>query len=389
MDAFYLQQGGEDTASGGTGDDGFYMGAALSSGDQLDGGEGTNDQVALQGNYNQTLGAGNLVNVEVLVLVSGQDARFGDTAGNLYDYNLTTVDANVAAGTILKVAASDLRVGEDLTFNGSAETNGVFHIFAGRGNDTLIGGAQSDGFYFGSGRFTSADKVDGGGGTNDQLALQGDYSSQVVFTADSIKNVEVIALVSAADTRFGALGSAFSYNIKTHDGNVAPGATLTIWASGLRSNETLTFDGSLETDGRFSIMSGAGNDTLTGGAGADMIFGGGGADTLTGGGGNDTFVYRSTGDSNAAAKDTILDFTLGDVIDLSFIDADTTTEGNQAFTFIGSDTGFTAAGQLRAVNLGNNIWQIEGDTDGDGNADLIIGLITTDADPITSSDFVL
>jgi Ca2+-binding RTX toxin-like protein len=48
-DVFFLQQGGDDTAFGGGGNDGFYLGAALNAGDELDGGAGTLDQLGLQG----------------------------------------------------------------------------------------------------------------------------------------------------------------------------------------------------------------------------------------------------------------------------------------------------------------------------------------------------
>ncbi|WP_026870541.1 calcium-binding protein [Inquilinus limosus] len=56
-----------------------------------------------------------------------------------------------------------------------------------------------------------------------------------------------------------------------------------------------------------------GKDTLVGGAGNDRFFGRGGDDTLTGGGGNDIFVF----DARAFGQDTITDFNDGDKIDLS------------------------------------------------------------------------
>jgi Ca2+-binding RTX toxin-like protein len=144
-----LRMGGNDTADGGAGDDGFYFGATLTAGDSVDGGAGTNDQLALQGNYVAlTLAAGHLVNTEALVLLPGNDTRFGDLAGNSYSYNITTVDANVAAGQVLTVNWNTLRSGENVTFNGSAEVNGSFLTYGGQGTDQLTGGQQSDGFLF-------------------------------------------------------------------------------------------------------------------------------------------------------------------------------------------------------------------------------------------------
>src|SRR6202042_2276152 len=63
-------------------------------------------------------------------------------------------------------------------------------------------------------------------------------------------------------------------------------------AASLGAGDVLTFDGSAETDGRFAISGGAGNDVLTGGAGSDGFnLSHGGNDTAHGGGGNDVFAF--------------------------------------------------------------------------------------------------
>jgi Ca2+-binding RTX toxin-like protein len=198
-----------------------------------------------------------------------------------------------------------------------------------------------------------------------------------------------------------------SYNITTHDANVVAGGSLLITAASLQADETLTFNGTAETDGRFTIQGGAGADVLTGGAkgdhfngnagddqlfgmgGNDTLVGGAGADQLTGGLGRDYFTFRSTTDSTVAAPDKILDFHLGDKIDLSAIDANSGMNGNQAFTFIG-EAAFSAAGQVRAsYDPTTDLWSVEGDIDGDGKADFLIHVTRSDAEPIVMSDFVL
>ncbi|OXE35158.1 MAG: calcium-binding protein [Phenylobacterium zucineum] len=63
-------------------------------------------------------------------------------------------------------------------------------------------------------------------------------------------------------------------------------------------------------DGNDQLSGGCGADMLNGGAGADFLAGDAGADLLTGGNGADTFYFVS-GDSTAAAMDTITDFTVG------------------------------------------------------------------------------
>jgi VCBS repeat-containing protein len=389
---FLLQQGGSDTATGLGGDDGFYLGAALDAGDNLDGGAGLNDQLGLQGSYSLTLGAGNLVNIEQLILLAGNDTRFGDTAGNSYSYNLTTVDANVGAGKLLTVNGASLRAGENLTFNGAAESDGAFIVYGGLGTDTLTGGQQNDGFFFGGGRWGAGDSVDGQGGV-DQLALQGDYSgiNAITFGASQLTGIEQIVLLSGADTRFGNGGLAFSYGLTMADGNLAAGQRMVINANMLRAGETLAFNGAAETDGAFTIYGGAGNDQIIGGGGNDLIFGGGGADALTGGGGSDTFVYLSTAQSTSVLFDTIADFALGDRIDLGAIDAVSATVGtNEAFTFIGNSAFTNVAGQLRVVaDSGTDNWLVEGDVNGDGVADIVIHLHTTDGHTVGAGDFTL
>ncbi len=61
-----------------------------------------------------------------------------------------------------------------------------------------------------------------------------------------------------------------------------------------------------------------------------------------------------------------------DTLDLSYIDADATTGGNQAFDLIGR-AGFTAAGQLR-VQWSDSRIVLQADIDGDGITDFEIEL---------------
>ncbi|HEX2763965.1 MAG TPA: Ig-like domain-containing protein [Allosphingosinicella sp.] len=389
VDIFMLQQGGSDTAYGLGGSDGFYMGGALDALDYLDGGDGSNDQLILQGNYGAqlTLGANNLLNIEVLALVSGTNTQFGDTANNLYDYNLKSVDANVAAGQRLVIDATALKAGEDFTFDGSAETNGAFTIGGGNGTDTLTGGAGADLFLFHSqGQWGSSDSVNGGGG-QDELALRGNYT--VTFGATAMTGIEVISLLSGQIARFGHVEGNFNYNITTNDANVAAGQRMVIDAGQLTATETVQFNGSAETNGFFWIAGGAGNDVLIGGAGNDLLIGGGGVDALTGGNGNDTFRYRSVSESTAASPDSIGDFKLGDVIDLSRIDANTNLAGDQAFSFVGNAAFSNTAGELRFQLVSGQQWLVQGDVNGDGVADFALLVTTPDNNPITSGDFLL
>ena len=103
---------------------------------------------------------------------------------------------------------------------------------------------------------------------------------------------------------------------------------------------------------------------IEGRGGDDVINGFEGADTLVGGSGNDLFVFttRDIGDH-------IVDFTRGDHIDLRGLDANAGRNGDQAFSFIGSNAFTNVAGQLRYDGH-----VLSGDIDGNGVADFTIVL---------------
>jgi Ca2+-binding RTX toxin-like protein len=252
--------------------------------------------------------------------------------------------------------------------------------------DLLTGGAKNDVFIFGGqNQWGSGDVVVGGTGI-DQLALRGNYT--IVFGAGQLTGIEQIGMVSAQDTRYGPLGSSYSYDLTLVDANV-DSIQMTVDASPLKAGETLKFDGSAEDDGSFRVFGGRDNDTIVGSQNADILAGNGGSDSLAGGGGADVFRYLAASDSTSSAMDRILDFAAGtDKIDLSRIDADSAAAGDQAFSFIGSNAFSEAAGQLRAYQDGAG-WFVEGDTDGNGSADFVLMLSLDGPTPLSGSDFAL
>ncbi|MEA2999710.1 MAG: hypothetical protein QOK17_1543 [Sphingomonadales bacterium] len=381
---FHLDQGGNDIVKGGAGGDAFYFGAALTGADTVDGGAG-NDVLALQGDYSGglTLGAGQLKNVETLAVLPHDDLRFGGGGADPYRYDFTLTDDAVGAGQQLKVNASTLKAGENLTFDGSAETNGSFFIYGGKGVDTLTGGSGADVFFFvEDGRYAPTDHVDGGAG-QDLMVLRGDYD--LTLSAASLVNVETVVFLSGTDARFYAAGSDFHYAIATADNTVGAGVTMTFNGGALRGAETLSFDGSAETDGHMRIFGGAANDHIIGGAQSDLIYGGGGADLLTGGGGKDEFRFQATDESAVGASDRITDFTTGDFINLGRIDA-VTGGADDAFHLVGAFT--SHAGELEVLNTAGNAWTVSGDVDGDGHADFQILVTVADGHQLGISDFV-
>ena len=297
---FDLSQGGNDVANGLGSDDGFFFGAAFTGADQVDGGAGTNDQIGLQGDYTGpnalVMGPSTIANIETIVVLPG------------FSYDITMNDGNVAAGGLLKVQATQLAAGQSLHFDGSAETNGSFAIYGGNGNDNFTGGGGNDGFYFGPGQFNGSDLVNGGGGSNDQLALDGNYT---ITLGGNITNVEVLVLLH------GPTKTPNLFNITASDAFVPAGQTITIF--GLQVETGINFNGSGEHDGAFKFYGGLSGDTLTGGDGNDWLFGSLAGDTLTGGAGRDTFFYDNVTQSTSLLYDRIVGFDeSADMIDLPF-----------------------------------------------------------------------
>ncbi len=143
----------------------------------------------------------------------------------------------------------------------------------------LDGGNGNDTFNYDNNFDAATDRIDGGAGA-DIVNLTGGSASDLTFAANSMVNVETIALANAA----------VGYSLTMADGNVAAGQTLKIDGSAL-INRALSFDGHLETNGSYNVVGGAINDTIIGGQGKDTIAGGAGDDTMTGGAGADQFNF--------------------------------------------------------------------------------------------------
>ncbi len=131
----------------------------------------------------------------------------------------------------------------------------------------------------------------------------------------------------------------------------------------------------------------AGGDDLYGGDGNDTFFGGLGKDLLVGGDGNDIFKYSNVTDSGilATTRDVIADFTVGDKIDLSAIDAKAGFSRNDSFSFIGGTADLTLANANGAVWFDNGVVYVS--TDRDLAAEFQIEL--TGVSSVTAADFVL
>jgi serralysin len=137
--------------------------------------------------------------------------------------------------------------------------------------------------------------------------------------------------------------------------------------------------------GNDALIGGDGTDNMIGSAGVDTFTGGLGVDRLNGGAGNDVYLFSSLADSVVGAEDTIVRLTRLETINLSAIDAQTGA-GNQAF-HLGGDHFDHQKGELIVFyNATENVTYIQGDVDGDGDADISIKAL---GDSHTFTHFVL
>jgi len=202
-------------------------------------------------------------------------------------HNLTETIYNNDDGT--QTAASFGAV----TVDNHTSTTDDFYDLRGVTTVTATGGSGNDTFVFGANFNPASDVLNGGGGNNNQLGLDGSYGA-LTLGVNTVSNIQVIAL----------LGS-FDYNLTTVDNNVASGQQMVIWALNAHS---LTFNGSAEHDGSFEVIGTSGSDTITGSTNGDIFYGLGGADTLVSNGGADTFVYTQAADSTGDTFDAVTGF---------------------------------------------------------------------------------
>jgi len=161
-------QGGNDTVTGGSGNDVFYFGGAFTAADTVNGGNGR-DVLVLDGDYSTALkfGTANLNSVEDVFLSAG------------HSYNLVLNKATVAAGGNLNIDASAVSYNNTVTIDARAVAGGISFLggfcanvaLGGNGDNLLIGGAFDDVLTGGKGNDTiigggAADILTGGKGNN-------------------------------------------------------------------------------------------------------------------------------------------------------------------------------------------------------------------------------
>jgi Ca2+-binding RTX toxin-like protein len=292
-----------DTVNGGAGNDTILYTIGDGS-DSIDGGAdadvlkilgttGTDSlDVVFDGTAITAVAGGSVANVESI------------TADLLGGTNTLTYDPSGAAITTVGVTVN-LGTGNASGFTSIA---GIENVSGGSGNDLLTGNSAGN-------------TLSGGNGDDTFVATVGDGS-------DTYNGGSGFDTYDLSGTTAGAI-----INLST--GNASSAQT---------GSDTLS---SIE-----NVIGSSGNDQITASTNQNI---------MTGGAGADTFVFISTATAGiGASRDMIFDFgslidvgATHDVIDLSIIDANSVTSGDNAFTFIDksgsgpmANAGFSALGQL-------------------------------------------
>jgi Ca2+-binding RTX toxin-like protein len=255
--------------------------------------------------------------------------------------------------------------------------DGNDRIFGGGGADQLFGGAGADMLDGGDG----ADRFDGGDGIDTLLGGAGNDYMDGGDGADSMSgggDNDVYIVDNTGDQTIETATGGFDVVRASVDWTLAANTESLEQQGGDNINGTgnglaNAITGNL---GNNTLDGGDGGDTLDGGFGNDRLIGGKGNDTMTGGFGTDTFVVTGASVISSKAGGGVLetDFVTdlskkqGDRIDLSAIDADTGTAGDQAFHLV---TAFTKHAGEMVLNYtaSNNLTTLTLDVDGDGKID--------------------
>ena len=275
--------------------------------------------------------------------VAGEVAIESETIANAT--SLTTIAA-------AQVSAHDIDYSLDNTFTGDANANhlsglggndtlyglgGNDHLEGGVGNDLLYGGDGNDLLDGGAGN----DLLDGGTGNDRMVGGSGDD----LYIVDSAGDVVVELANEGYDTVRSSVSYTLTDNVERLEltGSALDGTGNALDNYLLGNGLSNHLDGGAGND---ILLGGAGIDYLRGGAGNDRLVGGDGKDYMTGGTGNDTFVAElgslTVTKLGNLSLDVIFDFSAGDKIDLTGIDAMSGVAGFQHFNFIGSSSNKSA-----------------------------------------------
>ncbi len=321
---------GADNLYGGAGNDYLHAGPAGDTFEQMYGGAGRDTYI-----------------------ISSSTHRVAENEGDGYDVIRASVTYNLSW-----VSGTGTQRVERLVLTGRDAIDGI-----GSSADDMINGNRAENVLYGSGGDDSlygasgADTLSGGAGDDRMFGGSGN-DLYYVGSADDFVSERANRGIDTVYVEY------VSYTLTANVENLV----FINWGSRTGTGNSL--------DNRLLGSDKMTSETLLGKAGNDTLNGMLAKDTLTGGTGADVFEFTDASHSgvNFNRRDVITDLSKsdGDKIDLSAIDANENIEEDQAFSFI-EQSAFSAAGQLRIIQSGSSAI-LEGDTNGDGNADFAIEL---------------
>lgn len=373
--------GGGDVLLGDGGDDTIY---AL-PGDYADGGIGGYDVLIMEpavGGVTLNLATSLMIfGFEAVGTGDGDDSLIGSAAAFEALYGGGGNDTIDGGGGLNELFGD---AGNDLLF------------VTGGGNDKLFGGEGNDRFNLNARTSLVGLSIYGGADT-DTVDLAED-----IVTLDTVDRLAEIERLDVWLTTISGTTGDDNLDLGAFE-TIAFGSALGVAVFGLDGNDLVgggrnagTNDSLYGGVGNDTIRGRAGNDQIFGGDGDDFLFGGAGRDSMAGGLGSDRFVFLKASESPGTKGDVIRSdgFTIafegagaavGDIIDISGIDANTLRKGNQSFEF-----GGFGIGRVSLVESGSST-VVLGNTDDD--ADFEFRLVIQDgavrASAYSVADFIL
>lgn len=347
---------GNDSLMGGSGNDTFtFASGALSSGDTIDGGDGTGDTLVLANGETITSAMfTNVTNVENL--------QFVGSATLNANIPFTSFDLSPTGGQTLTLAsgytnATTVTVGDEAAGSGDKVTNtaNVALTINATVSAMTTGNAEGNGT-------DAAATIEGGTGIdtlNLTASFDGTGATGSVLTLATATSIDVVNIIDRGDAASGdetAAGADVYLTLEAGYGNIKIDASAL--DAGTMSGATLINDEALNLNatgavGKLTVIGGAGNDSIRAGQGVDDINGGDGNDTISLGAnltGDDTIAGGSGTDT------LVVEQGAGGLGDLSFLQVtsiENLTVGTGAGT-VTLDTRAQAAGiNTITLNEGN------------------------------------
>jgi Ca2+-binding RTX toxin-like protein len=340
-----------DTLSGNAGSNVLNGGAGIDTVSYANAGAGVTVSLSLTGAQN-TVGAGfdTLSNFENLTGSNFNDTLLGNVGNNVLNggTGIDTVSyANAGAAVTVSLGTS---LSQNTVGAGFDTLSNFENLTGSNFNDTLLGNAGNNVLDGGVG-IDTVSYANASAAVTVTLSLAGAQNT-IGAGVDTLINVENLTGSNFNDTLLGNAGNnvldggagvdTVSYINSSGAVTVSLATTAAQNTVGAGIDTLSNVENLLGSNFNDSLTGNGGNNALSGGSGADTLTGGGGADTLTGGAGVDRFRYEFASDSayspnTLAVSDRITDFdrSIGERIDLSAIDANTSLFGDQAFTWIG------------------------------------------------------